>query len=113
MKKYMALYMGTAPSAKKDAPPPSAETREAGMKAWGDWMGKHAAHVLDMGGPLGKTLQADPTGVSRTHNKLTGYVIIQADSHEAAAAMFENHPHFTIFPGDAVEIVEILDMPGG
>lgn len=112
MKKYMGLYIGTAPSQKKPTPPPSVQTREAGMKAWGDWVGKHAADILDIGGPLGKTLQADANGVSKTQNKLTGYVIVQADSHEAAAAMFENHPHFTIFPGDAVEILEILDIPG-
>jgi hypothetical protein len=26
--------------------------------------------------------------------------------------MFENHPHFTIFPGDSVEIMECLPIPG-
>jgi hypothetical protein len=43
---------------------------------------------------------------------MTGYVIVQAESHEAAARMFENHPHFTIFPGDSVEIMECLPIPG-
>ena len=37
---------------------------------------------------------------------MSGYVVVQAESHEAAAKMFENHPHFTIFPGDSVEIME-------
>lgn len=37
--------------------------------------------------------------------------IVEADSHEAAARMFENHPHFSIFPGDSVEIMECLPMP--
>jgi len=27
--------------------------------------------------------------------------------------MFENHPHFSIFPGDAVEIMSVLQIPGG
>ena len=45
-------------------------------------------------------------------NVMTGYVIIQAESHEAAAKLFENHPHFTIFPGDSVEIMECLPLPG-
>jgi hypothetical protein len=44
-------------------------------------------------------------------NKITGHVIIQAESHEAAAAMFQGHPHFSIFPDDSVEIVECLDLP--
>ena len=33
------------------------------------------------------------------------------ESHEAAAKMFEGHPHFTIFPGEAVEIMEVLPIP--
>jgi hypothetical protein len=40
-----------------------------------------------------------------------GYVIVEAESHEAAAQMFKNHPHFSIFPGEAVEIMECLPMP--
>jgi len=25
--------------------------------------------------------------------------------------LFENHPHFSIFPGDAVEVMEVLPIP--
>ena len=35
------------------------------------------------------------------------------DSHEAAALMFDQHPHFTIFPGDSVEVMPVLAIPGG
>jgi len=38
---------------------------------------------------------------------------VQADSHEAAAKLFENHPHFAIFPGDAIEIMPVGAIPGG
>jgi hypothetical protein len=27
--------------------------------------------------------------------------------------MFENHPHFAIFPGEAVEVMPVLPIPGG
>jgi hypothetical protein len=40
------------------------------------------------------------------------FVVVQAESHAAAAAMFEQHPHFTIFPGDCVEIMPVLPIPG-
>ena len=30
----------------------------------------------------------------------------------AAAKLFENHPHFTIFPGESVEIMPVLPIPG-
>jgi hypothetical protein len=42
---------------------------------------------------------------------LSGYTIVQAQSQEAAAQMFRDHPHFTMFPGDSVEIMEILPLP--
>ena len=44
---------------------------------------------------------------------MTAYVIVQAENHEEAAQMFEGHPHFTIFPGEAVEVMECLPIPGG
>jgi hypothetical protein len=61
---------------------------------------------------LGTASKAAAQGVSDTKNSMTGYIRVHADSHEAAARMFENHPHFTIFPGDSAEIMECLPIPG-
>ena len=83
-----------------------------GIKAWMDWGAANAAAIVDQGSPLGKTKRASAQGVSDSKNALTGYVIVQAESHEAAARLFESHPHFTIFPGDSVEIMECLPLPG-
>jgi len=60
----------------------------------------------------GRPREHQLNGISDTTNNLTAYVIVQAESHEAAAQMFYQHPHFAIFPGDSVEIMEILPMPG-
>jgi hypothetical protein len=76
------------------------------------WGTTHSAAIVDQGTPLGKTKRASREGVSDIKNSMTGYVIVQAESHDAAAKMFENHPHFTIFPGDSVEIMECLPLPG-
>ena len=70
------------------------------------------AAIVEQGGPLGKTKRTAAQGVSDIKNSMVGYVTVQAESHEAAARMFENHPHFTIFPGDSVEIMECLPIPG-
>jgi len=75
-------------------------------------MENNAASIVDSGGPLGPTKRAAKSGVSKTRNNLTGYVIVEAETLDAAARLFADHPHFTIFPGDAVEIVECLAMPG-
>ena len=49
--------------------------------------------------------------VTPVSSAMTAYVIVQAESHDAAARLFENHPHFTIFPGDSIEIMECLPLP--
>jgi hypothetical protein len=117
MKNFLAIYMGSAPSRERSTWDQLDEaTRKArmnsGITAWGHWMDTHKESILASGGPLGKTKRTSAQGVADTRNEMTGYVIVQAESHEAAARMFENHPHFTIFPGDSVEIMECLPIPG-
>ena len=107
MKTFLALYMGSPPSA-----PPSEDTIAKGMAAWGAWMTHNAANVVDGGGPLGATKKVAADGISDIRNRVAGYVVVQAESQEAAARMFEGHPHFAIFPGDSVEIMERLPIPG-
>jgi hypothetical protein len=115
MKKFLAIYLGTAAARAEwdKLDPAKRKEREAsGMKAWGAWMEEHKAAVVQHGGPLGKTKRAAKQGISDTRNNMAGYVVIQAESHDAAAKLFVNHPHFAIFPGDAVEIMEVLPIPG-
>jgi hypothetical protein len=117
MKKFLAVYTGTPASHERSGwnsmdERKRKEREAAGMKAWGEWMAKHKAAITESGGPLGKTKRVDPQGIADIRNYMTGYVIIQAESHEAAARMFENHPHFALFPGDSVEIMECLPIPG-
>lgn len=75
-------------------------------------MADHAAAIVDSGGPLGKTKRVGPEGITDISNSAAAYVIVEADSHQAAAEMFRNHAHFTHFPGEAVEIMPILPVPG-
>ena len=42
---------------------------------------------------------------------MSAYTIVRAESHDEAAQMFDGHPHFTIFPGDSVEVMEVLPIP--
>ncbi len=116
MKKFLAIYVGTdaalARSQWNELPVEERNAREAeGIRSWMQWGTANAAAIVDQGGPLGKTKRASPEGVTDIKNVMTGYVVIQAESHAAAARLFENHPHFTIFPGDSIEIMECLPMP--
>jgi hypothetical protein len=117
MKKFLAIFLGSPSGTARAQWNAMDETQRkqleaSGMKAWSDWMATHAANIVETGSPLGKTKRTDAQGVSDTKNAMAAYVVVQAESHEAAAKMFANHPHFTIFPGEAVEIMECLPIPG-
>jgi len=117
MKRFLAIYIGTQAALEKSQwNKLDEEKRKAleasGIKAWEEWGRAHSAAIVEQGSPLGKTKRASAQGITDIKNSMTGYVIVQAESHEAAARLFENHPHFTIFPGDSVEIMECLPLPG-
>ena len=117
MKKFLAIYIGTEAALERAGWNKLDEQKRnalvsSGMQAWMDWGTANSAAIVDQGSPLGKTKRASPQGIADIKNSMTGYVIVQAESHEAAAKLFENHPHFTIFPGDSVEIMECLPLPG-
>lgn len=116
MKRFMAVYIGTAAALEKyqqKVPDPAQrKAREkAGMEAWERWAAANQKSIVDQGAPLGKTKRISAEGIADTRNNLAGYTVVQAESHEAAARLFENHPHFTVFPGDSVEVMECLPLP--
>ena len=114
MKRFVAIYLGSATALAKWKATDDQERKEqekAGMEAWMKWAKKNEASIVDLGSPLGKTKRIDAAGISDTKNEITAYTIVQAESHEAAAELFANHPHFMIFPGDLVEIMECLPIP--
>lgn len=117
MKNYLAVFTGTPESNEKSAwnalsEAARNERMQAGMAAWHAWMESNEEHLIVPGSPVGKTLRVSPAGTSSARNDCCGYVVVSAESHEAAASLFENHPHFAIFPGDAVDVMECLPIPG-
>ena len=115
MKNFLAVYMGTQEARAKWDQLSEAERKKrqaAGMEAWMNWGQKNSGSIVEGGGPLGKTKRASPQGIADIKNGMAAYVVVRAESHADAAKLFENHPHFTIFPGDAVEIMECLPLPG-
>jgi hypothetical protein len=115
MKKFLAVFTGNpdAVSIWQALEPAERQRREAeGMQAWGRWVETHADAIVDNGAPLGKTRRVTADGIADIRNQMAAYTVVQAESQEAAARLFEGHPHFTIFPGDGVEVMECLPIPG-
>jgi hypothetical protein len=116
MKKFLAIFTGSAVAMEKSGwntmDAAKRKNLEAtGMKAWHEWMITHQTAIVAEGGPLGKTKRIGPQGISDIKNNMAGHLVVQAETHEAASRMFENHPHFSIFPGDSVEVMECLPIP--
>lgn len=116
MKTFLAIYLGSEQATQKSGwtnlSDGERQTREArGIAAWLDWAKVNAGAIVDRGTPLGKTKRVSHDGVADTKNAVAGYVIVRAESHADAARLFENHPHFSIFPGESVEIMECLPSP--
>jgi hypothetical protein len=114
---YLAIFLGskTSPRMKAWIALPEAERRareQEGMAAWKAWVEKHHQAVSAMGGPLGKTKKVTGRGIEDVSNEMGAFMVVRAESHEAAARLFENHPHFAIFPGASVEIMPVLPIPG-
>ena len=116
MKHFVAIFTGSAQSAERAHwdRMDEAERRKReseGMQAWYAWVQRHQSSIAEGGGPLGKTKRVTARGIEDIRNNMAAFVVVRAESHEAAARMFEQHPHFMIFPGDGVEIMEVLPVP--
>jgi hypothetical protein len=96
-------------SAKTD--PDLKKTEEQKMQvAWGKWMADHAKMILSTEAG-GKTKRVTASGVSDTKNEIILYSFVEAESHEAAAKAFENHPHLQI-PQSSIEVMYVRPMGG-
>jgi hypothetical protein len=115
MKKFLAVYLGS-PEALANYRAKDEATRKAnemaGMQAWMKWATDNKSALVNMGSPLGKTKRVDKNGISDVKNEMGAWTVVEAESHEEAAKLFLNHPHFMVFPGECVEIMECLPVPG-
>jgi len=111
MSKFFVLYLAPPASIDKMMANSTPEQREAGMAAWMTWMKSNAKALAEMGAPLGKTKRVTAEGVSGVRNDVTGYSIIEAESHEAAANMLAGHPHLQV-PGAYIDVLSVTPIPG-
>lgn len=111
MPRFLAVYtmkpedlasFRNMPKAKQDA------VDAVGVAQWKAWEERNAAFILDRGGMVGKTTRVTKDGVAAAQNPLCGYLVVEAETAEAAAQLFRDHPHLTVFPGDGVDIMPFV-----
>lgn len=90
---------------------PEAERKDEEAKMRGEWNAWTAAHagMIKETNATGKTKRVSKAGAVDASNDLMLYSIIEAESPEAAAAVFADHPHFGI-PDATIEIMPIRPM---
>jgi hypothetical protein len=114
---FLAVFTGSKTSPRMQAwmAMPEAERKAKemeGFMGWKGWVETHKDAIVYMGGPLGKTKRVTGGGIEDISNQMSAFIVLSADSQEAAAKLFVNHPHFAIFPGDGVEVMPVMPIPG-
>jgi hypothetical protein len=109
--KFLVLYLTPASVIAdwgKTDPAVRAPAEQKMRAAWQEWMSQHSQMILSTeAGGATKRVTAD--GVSDTKNDIMLYSFVEAESHEAAAKAFENHPHLGI-PQASIEVMSVRAM---
>lgn len=85
-------------------PEETRKEQEAQMKAeWDAWLATHKDAVLETVG-VGKPKRITKEGIEDARNDIMMYSFVEAESLEAAAEIFKDHPHFGI-PGAWIEVM--------
>ena len=82
-----------------------------GLKAWEAWDKRNAAALVAGDVMAGKATRVTTAGIAPAQNQIAGFRIVEAADIAAAAQMFQDHPHITIFPGDGIDVMPVVSGP--
>lgn len=103
MPKFLYVYHGgSVPETEAD--------QQRVMAAWGAWMEGLGASLVDGGAPVGMSKTVSTGGVADDGgaNPASGYSMVEAADHDAAAEMAKGCP--ILEDGGSVEVAEIHQM---
>lgn len=108
MQQYIVLFLAPIAAMEEWMKTPEADRKaqEEKMKTdWDAWMAAHAGMIKETKA-AGKTMRVTSAGAVEAKNDLMLFSMVEGESQEAVAKMFENHPHFGI-PGATIEVTAI------
>lgn len=76
--------------------------------AWNAWMDAHQSVVLETKG-VGRPKRITAAGIEDSRNDTMLYSFVEAESPEAAAEIFKDHPHLGILNG-WIEVMPVKDI---
>jgi hypothetical protein len=86
---------------------------KVGLKAWEEWGKRNAAAIVATDVMVGKTWRVTKSGIADAQNQIAGFLIVEAADIAAAARLFQDHPHITVFPGDGIDVMPVVTGPLG
>lgn len=114
MTRFLAVYTMKPEDLAAFRARPKSEQEEidkVGLKAWEEWRKCNAAAIIGTDVMVGKTRRVTKSGIADAHNQIAGLLIVEAADIAAAAALFQDHPHITIFPGDGIDVMPVVTRP--
>jgi hypothetical protein len=84
---------------------------KAGLKAWEEWGNRNAAAIVATDVMVGKTRRVTKSGIADAQNQIAGFLVVEAADIAAAAGLFQDHPHITVFPGDGIVVMPVVTGP--
>ncbi|HEU4408585.1 MAG TPA: hypothetical protein VFS43_25210 [Polyangiaceae bacterium] len=75
-----------------------------------EWDKRNAAAIVATDVMVGKTTRVTKSGVASAQNQTAGFLIVEA-ADIAAARLFQDHPHITVFPGDGIDVMPVVTGP--
>jgi hypothetical protein len=106
----MVLYRSST-SARDQMAGATPEQMKAGMDAWMAWAGKAGDAIIDLGTPLALATRLGPGSATVGGDDIAGYSILQAASAPDLSDVLAGHPHLEM-PGNSIDVLEMLAMPG-
>lgn len=114
MQKFIVLYCMPIAGLEEWGKTPAAEreAEEARLKTkWDAWMTANQGIMAGGTAGVGKTKRITGEGVADAKNDIMLYSIVQGESQEEVAKLFEGHPHLEI-PGAWIDVSAINYLPG-
>jgi len=82
------------------------------LAAWEVWANTHRGSLVDPGAPLFRKKRISAQGVEDFEDAKVAYAVIEAETHDAAAQIFSDHPHLRLVAGNSIEVIECPAIPG-
>jgi hypothetical protein len=82
-----------------------------GLQAWEAWSKRNATAIVAPDVMVGKAKRVTRAAIADATNQIAGFLIVEATDIDAAARLFQDHPHIAVFPGDGIEIMRVVTAP--